>query len=59
MNKKRAKIVVTLGPMTDSEEQIKALINSGANVFRFNTSHGNLEYHKEKKAMYFRCIAVD
>ncbi len=46
--KKRAKIVVTLGPATDSEEVIKELIKSGANVFRFNTSHGDAEYHKSK-----------
>ena len=44
--KKRAKIVVTLGPATDSEEKIKELIKAGANVFRFNTSHGSSDYHK-------------
>lgn len=45
---KRAKIVVTLGPATDSEEKIKELIQAGANVFRFNTSHGEIDYHKSK-----------
>lgn len=46
--KRRSKIVVTIGPATDSEEKIKELIKAGANVFRFNTSHGSSDYHKEK-----------
>ena len=33
---------------TDSEEKIKELIEAGANVFRLNTSHGTMDYHKEK-----------
>ncbi len=45
---KRAKIVVTLGPSVDSEDKVKELILSGANVVRFNTSHGDIEYHREK-----------
>ncbi len=45
---KRTKIVATLGPATDSEEKIKELIEAGANVFRLNTSHGTMDYHKEK-----------
>ncbi len=45
---KRTKIVATLGPATDSEEKIKELIEAGANVFRLNTSHGTMEYHREK-----------
>jgi len=45
---KRTKIVATLGPATDSEEKIRELIEAGANVFRLNTSHGSMEYHREK-----------
>lgn len=45
---KRTKIVVTIGPATDSEEKIKELIEAGANIFRLNTSHGNIDYHREK-----------
>ena len=45
---KRAKIVVTLGPATDNEDAVKELIKAGANVFRFNTSHGDADYHKAK-----------
>ena len=48
---KKAKIVVTLGPATDSEESVKELIKAGANVFRFNTSHGEYDYHKAKIRM--------
>lgn len=45
---KRAKIVITLGPACDNEEKIKELIDLGVNMFRFNTSHNDIEYHKEK-----------
>lgn len=45
---KRTKIVVTLGPATEKEENITELIKAGANVFRLNTSHGTMEYHREK-----------
>ncbi len=45
---KRTKIVVTLGPATEKEETIKELILAGANVFRLNTSHGTMDYHREK-----------
>ena len=44
---KKTKIVSTLGPASNDVETIAALINSGANVFRFNFSHGN---HEEQKA---------
>ena len=48
---KRTKIVATLGPATDTPEVIKELIKTGANVFRLNTSHGSMEYHREKIRM--------
>jgi pyruvate kinase len=37
---KRAKIIATLGPSTDTYEKILQLIESGANGIRFNMSHG-------------------
>ncbi|MBK3582012.1 hypothetical protein JHN63_51430, partial [Streptomyces sp. MBT65] len=37
---RRAKIVCTLGPATDSYDQIKALVEAGMDVARFNLSHG-------------------
>jgi len=43
--KKRTKIVATLGPASDSYEQIIALMKAGVNVFRLNFSHGTHAYH--------------
>ncbi|MDH6365258.1 pyruvate kinase [Enterococcus sp. PF1-24] len=40
---KKTKIVSTLGPASNSVEIIAQLIESGANVFRFNFSHGDHE----------------
>ncbi len=43
--KKRAKILATVGPASDSLEQLEALILAGVNVFRMNFSHGTHAYH--------------
>lgn len=43
---RRTKIVVTLGPSTDSKKILKKIIISGANVLRLNFSHGTQEEHK-------------
>ncbi|EME97203.1 pyruvate kinase [Streptomyces mobaraensis NBRC 13819 = DSM 40847] len=48
---RRAKIVCTLGPATDSYEQIKALVEAGMDVARFNLSHGT---HADHEARYER-----
>ncbi len=40
---RKTKIVVTLGPATDSPETIRALIDAGANIFRINMSHAKHE----------------
>ncbi|HTR82876.1 MAG TPA: pyruvate kinase [Reyranella sp.] len=42
------KVVATLGPATSSAERLKALFEAGADVFRFNFSHGTLEDHKQR-----------
>ncbi|WP_347060388.1 pyruvate kinase [Blastococcus sp. HT6-30] len=42
---RRAKIVCTLGPATNSAEQITALVESGMDVARLNFSHGSHEDH--------------
>ncbi|MFG3658965.1 pyruvate kinase [Streptomyces sp. NPDC047706] len=45
---RRAKIVCTLGPATDSYDQIKALVDAGMDVARFNLSHGGYAEHEER-----------
>ncbi len=41
------KIVATIGPASESEDIIEALIKAGADVFRLNFSHGSHEKKKE------------
>ncbi|WP_329394086.1 pyruvate kinase [Streptomyces lydicus] len=45
---RRAKIVCTLGPATDSYEQIKALVEAGMDIARFNLSHGTYADHEAR-----------
>ncbi|MGM0216113.1 pyruvate kinase [Enterococcus sp. AZ109] len=45
---KKTKIVSTLGPASNTVEIIAELIEAGANVFRFNFSHGNHEEQQER-----------
>ncbi len=45
---RRAKIVCTLGPATDTFDQIKALIEAGMDVARLNLSHGDHAEHEER-----------
>ncbi|HET9382382.1 MAG TPA: pyruvate kinase [Streptomyces sp.] len=45
---RRAKIVCTLGPATDSYDQIKNLVDAGMDVARFNLSHGSHAEHEER-----------
>ena len=42
---RNAKIVATLGPASTSRETIEALYKAGADVFRFNFSHGTHADH--------------
>ncbi|MCH6159706.1 pyruvate kinase [Streptomyces marispadix] len=45
---RRARIVSTLGPASHSYEQIKALVEAGMDVARFNMSHGTHAEHEER-----------
>jgi len=45
------KIVATLGPSSASRERIEALFEAGADVFRFNFSHGSHEDHAARFAI--------
>lgn len=45
---RRTKIVATLGPATQSETQMRELLQAGMNVARLNFSHGNHQEHAER-----------
>ncbi len=45
---KKTKIVSTLGPASTDVDTIVKLIESGANIFRFNFSHGDHEEHLDR-----------
>lgn len=47
MNKK-TKIVCTIGPSTDREGVLEAMLSAGMNVARFNFSHGSHEEHRAR-----------
>jgi len=47
MNKRKTKIVATIGPVTSSKENLIKLIKSGVNVCRLNFSHSTHEEHIE------------
>jgi len=47
---KLTKIVVTIGPSTDSDEMIIKMLHSGVNVIRFNFKHNSIFWHDEKIA---------
>ncbi len=42
---RRTKIVCTIGPATNSEEQLERLMRAGMNVARLNFSHGTHDEH--------------
>ncbi|HMI76982.1 MAG TPA: pyruvate kinase [Buchnera sp. (in: enterobacteria)] len=43
---RRTKIVVTLGPSTDQDNNLEKIIRAGGNVLRLNFSHGTKEEHQ-------------
>jgi pyruvate kinase len=53
----RTRIVATLGPATDSEERIRALIDAGVDVVRLNFSHGTHEEHGRRIAIVRKVAA--
>ncbi|MCL1059197.1 pyruvate kinase [Shewanella gelidimarina] len=55
---RRTKIVTTLGPATDRDDNLRRIIIAGANVVRLNFSHGVPEDHK-KRAADTRAIAKE
>lgn len=47
VTRRKTKIVATVGPASRSPENLKSLIQAGANVFRLNFSHGSGDEHLE------------
>jgi pyruvate kinase len=45
---RRTKIVCTIGPASQSREQLEALVEAGMDVARLNFSHGSAEWHRER-----------
>jgi pyruvate kinase len=43
---RRAKIVCTLGPSTDTQDRVRALVDAGMDVARLNLSHGSHADHE-------------
>ena len=48
---RRTKIIATLGPASDSQDGVDALIAAGVDIFRLNFSHGSHDTHE---AVYSR-----
>ncbi len=44
--KKKTKIVVTVGPATESVDKLSELLKSGMNIMRLNFSHGDFAEHQ-------------
>ena len=45
---RKTKIVCTLGPATDHDDVMAALIQNGMDVARFNFSHGTHQEHQDR-----------
>src|SRR5215472_13364855 len=52
---RRTKIMATVGPASDSDEVLDALMAAGVDVFRLNFSHGT---HESQTATYHRVRAA-
>ena len=55
---RRTKIVVTLGPVSSSLDDVRALAEAGADAFRLNFSHGEPAEHK-RLAGYVREVQAE
>lgn len=51
---RRTKIVCTLGPATDRDNNLEKIIVAGANVVRMNFSHGSAEDHIERAKKFVK-----
>jgi pyruvate kinase len=58
MSNRRAKIICTIGPATETKEMIGALLDAGMNVARLNFSHSDHETHLNRLQM-LRSVAAE
>lgn len=42
----KTKVLATIGPASDSEENLLSLVDAGADAFRLNFSHGTYDYYE-------------
>jgi pyruvate kinase len=54
IHRKRTKIVATIGPASDNETTLRAMIRAGMNVARINFSHGSHAEHARRIALIRR-----
>jgi pyruvate kinase len=47
-DRRRTKIVATIGPVSSTHDQVRALVDAGVDAIRLNLSHGNHENHAER-----------
>ncbi|MBQ7990959.1 MAG: pyruvate kinase [Oscillospiraceae bacterium] len=45
---RKTKIICTMGPSTDDDNVLRAMMNEGMNVARFNFSHGSYDDHRKR-----------
>ena len=45
LQKRKTKIICTIGPASESKEMMTKLVNNGMNIIRLNFSHGDYEEH--------------
>lgn len=54
----KTKILVTLGPATDTREKLSALVDAGVDALRLNFSHGDYSYYEDVfRAIHEVCVS--
>lgn len=53
----KTKLICTIGPSSNKEETIKAMIKNGMNVARLNFSHGTHESHRQTINLIRKCAS--
>jgi pyruvate kinase len=50
-DKRRTKIVATIGPVSSTHDTVRALVDAGVDAIRLNLSHGNHADHEARAAV--------